>query len=116
MDFKIEIAKLLAAAAEISVEDAAAAVEIPAKKGNGRFCVSLFSFGEGIPQGTPDDCCGVNRKIEKPGVYRKDAGGRCIYQLFVDKSVYAEQVLSAVLEQKRESYGKSDMGSQAKPL
>ena len=29
MDFKIEIAKLLAAAAEISVEDAAAAVEIP---------------------------------------------------------------------------------------
>lgn len=32
MDFKIEIAKLLAAAAEISVEDAAAAVEIPAKR------------------------------------------------------------------------------------
>ena len=32
MDFKIEIAKLLAAAADISVEDAAAAVEIPAKK------------------------------------------------------------------------------------
>ena len=32
MDFKIEIAKLLAAAAEISVEDAATAVEIPAKK------------------------------------------------------------------------------------
>ena len=31
MDFKIEIAKLLAAAADISVEDAASAVEIHAK-------------------------------------------------------------------------------------
>ena len=40
MDFKIEIAKLLAAAAEISVEDAAAAVEIPAKKEMGDFVIA----------------------------------------------------------------------------
>lgn len=42
MDFKIEIAKLLAAAAEISVEDAAAAVEIPAKKEMGDFAYPCF--------------------------------------------------------------------------
>ena len=42
MDFKIEIAKLLAAAAEIYVDDAAAAVEIPAKKEMGDLRIPVF--------------------------------------------------------------------------
>ena len=46
MDFKIEIAKLLAAAAEISVEDAAAAVEIPAKKEMGDFAYPCFRLAK----------------------------------------------------------------------
>jgi|GEM_PF-4392616 len=37
MDFKVEVAKLLAAAADVPLEDALATVEIPANKTMGDF-------------------------------------------------------------------------------
>ena len=49
-------------------------------------------------------------KIEKPAFIAKMQVVGAYINFFVDKSVYTEQVLSAVLEQK-ESYGKSDMGA-----
>ena len=110
MDFKIEIAKLLAAAAEISVEDAAAAVEIPAKKEMGDFAYPCFRLAKVFRKAPPMIAAELIEKIEKPAfIARMQVVGAYI-NFFVDKSVYAEQVLSAVLEQK-ESYGKSDMGA-----
>ena len=109
MDFKIEIAKLLAAAAEISVEDAAA-VEIPAKKEMGDFAYPCFRLAKVFRKAPPMIAAELIEKIEKPAfIARMQVVGAYI-NFFVDKSVYAEQVLSAVLEQK-ESYGKSDMGA-----
>ena len=104
MDFKIEIAKLLAAAAEISVEDAAAAVEIPAKKEMGDFAYPCFRLAKVFRKAPPMIAAELIEKIEKPAfIARMQVVGAYI-NFFVDKSVYAEQVLSAVLEQK-ESYG-----------
>lgn len=82
MDFKIEIAKLLAAAAEISVEDAAAAVEIPAKKEMGDFAYPCFRLAKVFRKAPPMIAAELIEKIRKACVYRKDAGGRCIYQFF----------------------------------
>ena len=110
MDFKIEIAKLLAAAAEISVEDAAAAVEIPAKKEMGDFAYPCFRLAKVFRKAPPMIAAELIEKIEKPAFIAKMQVVGAYINFFVDKSVYAEQVLSAVLEQK-ESYGKSDMGA-----
>ena len=111
MDFKIEIAKLLAAAAEISVEDAAAAVEIPAKKEMGDFAYPCFRLAKVFRKAPPMIAAELIEKIEKPAfIARMQVVGAYI-NFFVDKSVYAEQVLSAVLEQK-ESYGKRPSSSQ----
>ena len=66
MDFKIEIAKLLAAAAEISVEDAAAAVEIPAKKEMGDFAYPCFRLAKVFRKAPPMIAAELIEKIEKP--------------------------------------------------
>ena len=110
MDFKIEIAKLLAAAAEISVEDAAAAVEIPAKKEMGDFAYPCFRLAKTFRKAPPMIAAELIEKIEKPDFIAKMEVVGAYINFFVNKGVYAEQVLSAVLEQK-ENYGKSDMGA-----
>lgn len=110
MDFKIEIAKLLAAAAEISVEDAAAAVEIPAKKEMGDFAYPCFRLAKVFRKAPPMIASELIEKIEKPDFIAKMEVVGAYINFFVNKGVYAEQVLSAVLEQK-ENYGKSDMGA-----
>ena len=69
MDFKIEIAKLLAAAAEISVEDAAAAVEIPAKKEMGDFAYPCFRLAKVFRKAPPMIANELIEKIEKPCYY-----------------------------------------------
>ena len=110
MDFKIEIAKLLAAAADISVEDAAAAVEIPAKKEMGDFAYPCFRLAKVFRKAPPMIANELIEKIEKPDFIAKMEVVGAYINFFVNKGVYAEQVLSAVLEQK-ENYGKSDMGA-----
>ena len=71
MDFKIEIAKLLAAAAEISVEDAAAAVEIPAKKEMGDFAYPCFRLAKVFRKAPPMIAAELIEKIEKPAFIAK---------------------------------------------
>ncbi len=109
MDFKIEIAKLLAAAAEISVEDAAAAVEVPAKKEMGDFAYPCFRLAKVFRKAPPMIAQELIGKIEKPVFIAKMEVVGAYINFFVEKGVYAKQVLEAVLEQK-ENYGKSDMG------
>lgn len=110
MDFKIEIAKLLAAAAEISVEDAAAAVEIPAKKEMGDFAFPCFRLAKVFRKAPPMIAEELIEKLEKPDFIAKMEVVGAYINFFVEKGVYAEQVLSAVLAQK-EQYGRSEIGA-----
>lgn len=110
MDFKIEIAKILAAAAEISVEDAAAAVEIPAKKEMGDFAFPCFRLAKIFRKAPPMIANELIEKIEKPNFIAKMEVVGAYINFFVEKGVYAEQVLSTVLAQK-EQYGRSNIGA-----
>ena len=96
MDFKIEIAKLLAAAADISVEDAAAAVEIPAKKEMGDFAYPCFRLAKVFRKAPPMIANELIEKIEKPDFIAKMEVVGAYIDFFVNKGVYAEQVLSAI--------------------
>lgn len=108
MDFKIEIARLLAAAADIPLEEAM--VEIPAKKEMGDFAYPCFRLAKVFRKAPPLIAAELLEKIEKPAFIAKMEVVGAYINFFVDKGVYAQQVLSAVLEQK-EDYGRSDMGT-----
>lgn len=108
MDFKIEIARLLAAAANIPLEEAM--VEIPAKKEMGDFAYPCFRLAKVFRKAPPLIAAELLEKIEKPAFIAKMEVVGAYINFFVDKGVYAQQVLSAVLEQK-EDYGRSDMGT-----
>lgn len=114
MDFKIEIAKLLAAAAEISVEDAAAAVEIPAKKEMGDFAYPCFRLAKVFRKAPPMIAAELIEKIEKPAFIAKMQVVGAYINFFVDKSVYAEQVLSPFWS-RRKAMARATW-AQAKPL
>lgn len=53
MDFKFEIAKLLADAAGISPEDAVAAVEVPANKAMGDYAFPCFRLAKTFRKAPP---------------------------------------------------------------
>lgn len=108
MDFKIEIAKLLAAAADIPVEEAM--VEIPAKKEMGDFAYPCFRLAKVFRKAPPLIAAELLEKIEKPAFIAKMEVVGAYINFFVNQGVYAQQVLSAVLEQK-EDYGKSNIGA-----
>ncbi len=108
MDFKIEIARLLAAASDIPLEEAM--VEIPAKKEMGDFAYPCFRLAKVFRKAPPLIAAELIEKIEKPAFIAKMEVVGAYINFFVDKGVYAQQVLSAVLEQK-EDYGRSDMGT-----
>ncbi len=110
MDFKIEIAKRLAAAANIPTEDAAAAIEIPAKKEMGDFAYPCFRLAKIFRKAPPMIASKLVEKLEKPDFIAKIEVVGAYINFFVDQGVYAKQVLSTVLEQK-ENYGRSEIGA-----
>ena len=110
MDFKIEIAKRLAAAANIPTEDAAAAIEIPAKKEMGDFAYPCFRLAKIFRKAPPMIASELVEKLEKPDFIAKIEVVGAYINFFVDQGVYAKQVLSTVLEQK-ENYGRSEIGA-----
>lgn len=109
MDFTLEIAKMLAAAAEIPVEDAAAAVEVPANKAMGDYAFPCFRLAKVFRKAPPLIAQELAAKLGKPAFLSKIEVVGAYVNFFLDKGVYAEQVLCRVLREK-ESYGKSDAG------
>lgn len=107
MDFKIEIAKLIAAAADIPVEEVA--VEVPANKAMGDFAFPCFRLAKVFRKAPPLIAQELAEKLEKPEFIEKLEIVGAYVNFFVRKGVYAKEVLTAVLQQK-ENYGKSDMG------
>lgn len=110
MDFKIEIATLLAKAADISVEEAAAAVEVPAKKEMGDFAFPCFRLAKVFRKAPPLIAQEVAERLEKPAFLSKVEVVGAYVNFFVEKGVYAGQVLTRVLAEK-ERYGRSDLGA-----
>ena len=76
----------------------------------GDFAYPCFRLAKVFRKAPPMIAAELIEKIEKPAFIAKMQVVGAYINFFVDKSVYTEQVLSAVLEQK-ESYGKSDMGA-----
>ena len=109
MDFKFEIAKLLADAAGISPEDAVAAVEVPANKAMGDYAFPCFRLAKTFRKAPPLIAQELIAKLEQPAFLSKMEVVGAYVNFFLDKGIYAEQILRRVLSEK-ENYGKSDIG------
>lgn len=110
MDFKLEVAKLLATAADISVEDALSAVEIPGNKAMGDFAYPCFRLAKVFRKAPPMIAQEIYEKLNKPAFIENIQVVGAYVNFFIEKGVYAQEVLSKVLAEK-ENFGTSNMGN-----
>ncbi len=110
MDFKLEVAKLLAKAANLSLEDALSTVEIPANKAMGDFAFPCFRLAKVFRKAPPMIAQEIVEKLDKPDFMEDVQVVGAYVNFFIDKGFYAQQILSMVLDEK-ESYGKSTIGN-----
>lgn len=110
MDFKMEIAKLLSKAADLSLEDALSTVEIPANKGMGDFAFPCFRLAKVFRKAPPMIAQEIAEKLDRPSFIENIQVVGAYVNFFIHKGVYAQEILSKVLDQK-ENYGKSDIGN-----
>lgn len=110
MDFKVEVAKLLAAAADVSFEDALATVEIPANKTMGDFAYPCFRLAKVFRKAPPMIAQEIVEKLDKPEFIEQIQVVGAYVNFYINKGVYAQAVLKDVLKDK-DNYGKSDIGN-----
>lgn len=109
MDFKFEIAKQLAEAAGITAEEAAAAVEVPANKAMGDYAFPCFRLAKTFRKAPPLIAQDLAGKLEKPAFISKMEVVGAYVNFFLDKGVYAGQILQRILTEGAD-YGKSKIG------
>lgn len=110
MDFKMEVAKLLATAANVTVDEALSSVEIPANKSMGDFAYPCFRLAKVFRKAPPMIAQEIADKLDKPGFIEQIQVVGAYVNFFIHKGVYAEEVLTKVLAEK-ENYGKSNIGN-----
>ncbi len=110
MDFKTEVAGLLAKTADISLEEALATVEIPANKAMGDFAFPCFRLAKVFRKAPPLIAQEIADQLGQPDFIDKVQVIGGYVNFFMKKGVYAQEILSKVLEEK-ENYGKSNMGA-----
>lgn len=109
MDFKMEVAGLLAKATELSLDDALSTVEIPGNKAMGDFAFPCFRLAKVFRKAPPMIAQEVAEKLDKPAFIENIQVVGAYINFFVKKGIYAQEILTKVLAEK-ENYGKSDIG------
>ena len=110
MDFKIEIAKLIADASEIDVNEIASAIEIPPNSEMGDYAYPCFKLAKVFRKAPPMIANELIEKIEKKDFIKEIKVVGAYINFFTEKSVYVKEVLTRVFDEK-ESYGSSTEGN-----
>ncbi|NCC16155.1 MAG: arginine--tRNA ligase [Clostridia bacterium] len=110
MDFKLEVAKLLAKAANLSLEEAMSTVEIPANKAMGDFAFPCFRLAKVFRKAPPMIAQEIVEKLDKPDFIENTQVVGAYVNFFIQKGLYAQEILAKVLAEK-ENYGKSNIGN-----
>ena len=109
MDFKLEVAKLLAAVTELSLADVLGAIEIPPNREMGDYAYPCFRLAKTFRKAPPLIAQDLKEKIEQPEFITAIQVQGAYINFFSNKSVYVKEVLSEVLE-KKSAYGRSNAG------
>ncbi|NLK36858.1 MAG: arginine--tRNA ligase [Epulopiscium sp.] len=109
MDFKLEIAKLLAVAVPMELEEAFAAIEVPPNTEMGDYAYPCFKLAKVFRKAPPMIAAELMEKLEKPDFIDEIKVQGAYLNFFTNKSVYVSEVLTEVLK-KTYDFGKSDIG------
>ena len=109
MDFKLELAKTIAAVVDLPAEEILTAIEVPANKAMGDFAFPCFRFAKEYRKAPQMIAKDIAEKLEAPAFISRKETVAAYINFFVDPAFYAQEVISAVLSA-GEGYGKSDMG------
>ena len=108
MDFKIEIAKSISKAADLSVDEIVGLIEIPPDKKMGDYAFPCFKLAKTLRKAPPLIAQEISGKIEKPDFVSSVAVQGAYLNFFADKSYFVKEVL---LKAETKDYGKSDKGN-----
>ncbi|MCI1959019.1 MAG: arginine--tRNA ligase [Clostridia bacterium] len=109
MDFKLEIASAIAAAANLDKNEVYLNIETPPDKKMGDYAFPCFRLAKTLRKAPPLIAQEISSKIEKPDFISEIKVQSAYLNFFTDKSVFAEKVISKVIAEK-ENYGRSTEG------
>ena len=110
MDFKSEIANLLAEASGIDREEILASIETPPNSDLGDYAFPCFKLAKVLRKAPPMIANDIVSKIVTPDYIKEIKTEGAYINFFTNKELYMKTVLTNVLQQK-ENYGKSDIGN-----
>ncbi len=109
MDFKASIAQAIAQAAGLSADEILPYIEIPPNTDLGDFAYPCFRLAKVLRKAPPAIAAEISEKLQKPDFISKVEIVGAYLNFFLDKGVYAKEVLTEVLAA-GEQYGKSNIG------
>ena len=109
MDFKLEIAKLIAKAANLNANEIAQAIEIPPDSEMGDFAFPCFRLAKELKQAPPKIAENIREQIEIPEFLDRVVVTGAYLNFFVDRAFYAKVVLAEIAS-KGDRFGSSDIG------
>ncbi|MDO4299940.1 MAG: arginine--tRNA ligase [Clostridia bacterium] len=109
MDFIKGISEAIAKAADLDINDVKDSIEIP-KQGMGDYAFPCFKLAKILRKSPQMIASDIAEKIEKPSFTADIQAVNAYINFYVDKSVFAENVLSNINKKGRE-YINSDLGN-----
>lgn len=109
MDFAMEIAALIAKAADMDKEEVRGFIEVPANKEMGDFAFPCFRLAKVLRKAPPLIAAELSEKIEKPDFISEIQVVGAYINFFTNKTTFVKETLAKVLE-KDEKYVESNVG------
>ncbi|MDR2166947.1 MAG: arginine--tRNA ligase [Clostridiales bacterium] len=110
MDFKLEVAKLIANAATLDLETIAEAIEIPPNPDLGDFAFPCFRLAKTLRKAPPIIAQEIKQNIEMPDFLASVEIAGAYINFFVKRDFYAEEVLRKIFEQGA-NFGRQNLGN-----
>ncbi|MCL2376662.1 MAG: arginine--tRNA ligase [Defluviitaleaceae bacterium] len=109
MNFKYEIAKLIATAANLDEKETEQALEIPPESEMGDFAFPCFRLAKEMRQAPPAIAENIRKQIETPDFLDRVVTKGPYLNFFVDRGYFAKAALS-VIANKGDRFGSSNIG------
>ena len=109
MDFKLEIAKLIAKAANLDEKEIVQALEVPPETDMGDFAFPCFRLAKQMKQAPPAIAENIRTQIDMPEFLDNVVVTGAYLNFFVNRAYYAKVVINEVAS-KAEKFGSSNIG------
>lgn len=109
MNFKNELAEVLAKATELELDEVFSLIEVPANPEMGDFAFPCFKLAKTLRKAPPIIAKELSEKIEAPFFIERVEVVNAYINFYINNVIYVSEVLSKVLDEK-DDFGKSNVG------